>query len=309
MIDKSFHDKDAASKENHVLYCILLTVFVLMVSGCEQGEEPDEEVLSEGVFTDVFIARLQKADPTLAIERKEDLHVLVSNTEEREHHAFLDNIYKQYLTAPEEIEALLDRLIQTEMSMFSRPENDVINRERIVPVIKDAAYPEAIKAAMAEAGNATDKFDMYYEPLNERLVVFYAVDNEQNMSFLCGDEIKSLDLDSHELRELSMKNLRAILPEVRRHGESRIFLLAAGGDYEASLLLSDKLWTKEYFDVQGDIVVAVPSRDVLLVTGSNDVENLAGIRKSAEEIFNDSGYALTTELFVRRGGKWVLFEE
>ena len=49
-------------------------------------------------------------------------------------------------------------------------------------------------------------------------------------------------------------------------------MLKAGGDYEASLLLFDDIWRDGQVKVDGDIVVAVPAKDVLLVTGSNNLK-------------------------------------
>jgi hypothetical protein len=45
-------------------------------------------------------------------------------------------------------------------------------------------------------------------------------------------------------------------------------------NYEASILLIDEYWTRKNFDVAGDIVVFVPARNVVMVTGSEDEEGL-----------------------------------
>ena len=57
--------------------------------------------------------------------------------------------------------------------------------------------------------------------------------------------------------------------------------MSAGGNYEASLLLIDDIWSSGQVKVNGDIVVAIPTRDVLLVTGSRNRSGLKRVRELA----------------------------
>ena len=79
-----------------------------------------------------------------------------------------------------------------------------------------------------------------------------------------------------------------------------------GKGYDSSPLLIDSLWTEENFAVQSDLVIAVPSRDTLFVTGSENAEGLQRIRKAASETVKESSYYLIPDLFVRKEGKWVV---
>ena len=92
-----------------------------------------------------------------------------------------------------------------------------------------------------------------------------------------------------------------------REGADHVLLIEAGGSYEASLLLADGIWSSGQITVDGDIVVAVPSRDALLVTGSRNRRGIARLRAMAAELAAGT-YALTPTLFVYRDGKFVRFE-
>jgi len=61
--------------------------------------------------------------------------------------------------------------------------------------------------------------------------------------------------------------------------------------------------------VDGDYVVAIPARDMLLVTGSNNPLAVQKIRSLAQKIRAESSYDLTSDLFVYRSGKFIKFEE
>jgi len=68
--------------------------------------------------------------------------------------------------------------------------------------------------------------------------------------------------------------------------------------------LFDELWSGGQIKVDGDDVVAVPSRDVLLVTGSRNLAGIAKLRELAAQIVRQSPYRLTDELFVYREGSF-----
>jgi uncharacterized protein YtpQ (UPF0354 family) len=61
-------------------------------------------------------------------------------------------------------------------------------------------------------------------------------------------------------------------------------------------------------DIKGEVVVAVPTRDVLLVTGSEDTDKLTKMKQIVQEAFSKGSYRLTTRLFVYRNGLFDVFE-
>jgi uncharacterized protein YtpQ (UPF0354 family) len=84
--------------------------------------------------------------------------------------------------------------------------------------------------------------------------------------------------------------------------------VTAGADYVASLLLFDDLWDKFADSVDGEQVATVPSRDILLYTGSRSEEGLAAIRRKSEETLNAAPHAISSSLIVRKVDHWELFQ-
>ena len=68
------------------------------------------------------------------------------------------------------------------------------------------------------------------------------------------------------------------------------------------------IWRSGQIKVDGEIVAAIPAKDVLLVTGSRDRKGIAKLRALAAEFFGQSRYSLTETLFVYRNGQFVKFE-
>ena len=84
-------------------------------------------------------------------------------------------------------------------------------------------------------------------------------------------------------------------------------MVVAGGDYEASLVLLDSIWSDGQMDVKGDVVVAIPTRDLLLVTGSQDTQGIEKLKQMVKEASTDGSYRLTQKLFVHRSGRFDEF--
>jgi uncharacterized protein YtpQ (UPF0354 family) len=85
-------------------------------------------------------------------------------------------------------------------------------------------------------------------------------------------------------------------------------MLTVGGNYEASLLLLEEIWEAQKQFVPGELVAAVPSREVLVFTGSESPEGIAAIRGSVERSFQAAGHLLSKTLLVWRNKAWHIFE-
>jgi uncharacterized protein YtpQ (UPF0354 family) len=172
---------------------------------------------------------------------------------------------------------------------------------RIVPVIKDRAWLDDNRPALKVKGL---DLDFVFEDFNDQLVIVYAEDSEHNTRYLISNENIG---DRKDLRARAVDNLARLLPKIEKMTMGGFSMVSAGGDYEASLLLFDDMWRDGQIKVDGDIVVAVPAKDMLMVVGSKDRKGIALMRKLAAEEVAKSRYRLTDTLFVYRGGRFVKY--
>src|SRR5262249_1282242 len=152
------------------------------------------------------------------------------------------------------------------------------------------------------AQTGKDGPDLVTEDFNSELVIIYALDDPNRMRYLMTDELAGMERG--ELRKLALENLLRIMPKTQMASDGTLGMMVAGGDYEASLLLFDNIWTDGTVKVKGDVVVAIPTRGMLLVTGSQD---RAGLKRMREIVAKnaDGPYRLTTALFVYRKGRFL----
>jgi uncharacterized protein YtpQ (UPF0354 family) len=215
----------------------------------------------------------------------------------------LGKAYTTYEREP----AHLDDIVQAQVSALMEAGGDAnglskLDRTRIVPVIKDRLWFEATARRGREQ---TPPLELVAEPLNADLVVVYAENHLGALRILSSrDDVG----DRTRLREAALTNLSRILPKIEiRPGADGVLLITAGGEFDASLLLADNLWSGGQVKVDGDIVVAVPAKDVLIATGSHNAPGLGRLRAAAAK-FAAGPNGLTSAPFVYRDGKFVRFD-
>jgi len=181
------------------------------------------------------------------------------------------------------------------------PGQPQLDHSRIIPVVKPRKWLDDIHEEARARGSAQEQLA---ERFSDDLVVAYAEDSARTFRYLTTREYAG---NRSELRTLAVTNLLRVLPDL----EVRIFnphvtSVSVGDDYTSSLLLVDDIWTSGRLKVKGDIVVAIPARDVILVTGSRS-GTLKNFRALAEDLYAKGPNALSSALFVYRDNRFKKF--
>jgi uncharacterized protein YtpQ (UPF0354 family) len=120
-------------------------------------------------------------------------------------------------------------------------------------------------------------------------------------------DLDHLALSRRVLRQRAAANLAVLLDTVRVHGRPPTLTLSFDG-LESSLLLADQLWRRLAASVPGRLVVAVPARDVVVVTGSQSTPGVDAARQAVERVFvTRDDHLLSRQLLVRRDSGWEPF--
>ncbi|MGA2052444.1 MAG: DUF1444 family protein [Opitutales bacterium] len=264
--------------------------------------------ISRADFTREFVAVLKQTVPTLAVRVIGELELRVATGDGEGSQVFLYNAYDAYQRDPALAEAVFANYALA-LAQLGAVREDPVDPERIVPVIKDRLWMRETLARVRAHPKYQAGQEQVFEAYNDELVIFYAEDLPHGIRYLTNESLQKWGLAGESLRPLAVRNLRALLPEVQVLGSGGLYLIAAGGNYEASLLLFETFWRERKLEVQGDYVVALPARDTLLVTGSDDFEGLRRVREAVAQVYPQAPYRLTERLFVRRGEKFETLAE
>ena len=207
---------------------------------------------------------------------------------------FLDNLFIQ-VQGDEDPTDLIERHIRTILAML-RPEPP-IERKQLIPIVKDKIYVDSYCR------------NTVYEHYAADLYCVYAIDREDSTKTIGPEELSALQVEREDLRTVALENLETLLPPAECYGDGPWFWLTAGNDYVASLILFDSLWDEQLAAmVEGDLVAVVPSRDVVLFTGSRSSEGIVAIRHQAKEIVTTGDHVISDTLLRRSEGGWSAFD-
>jgi uncharacterized protein YtpQ (UPF0354 family) len=279
-----------------------ILIGTLFIISCNSQSKTNTLTVKE--FTKVFYDSLTKRFPTTKFTISDDSTVEAKN-QNYGVRLSVDNAYREYLAEPDSFQNVLSRHLASANALNTI--GGKISVDRIVPIIKPKSYLEGINQAAAKMG-ATKNVEGIYEKYNDQLIIFYAEDTENNIRYLTSSDTDSLSINKDSLRPIAIRNLGRILTNVQRQGDNGIYMLTAGGNYETSLILLNKLLTKETLPVNGDFVIAIPNRDLFLVTGSNDKAGVSKLKEIVKKSYEKGSYQVSEYLYKWNGKIFEKYE-
>ena len=256
--------------------------------------------LTEEEFSIVYFKTLKKKLPKARLISYNNLELELDLGNEIQMKSFLNNAYLEYNNAPNEIEEILNRYSDA-LIHFNEENNAEIDPKNIIPVIKNINFIHSNLEL-----NPNFEKDGLYEKINDELYLFFVSNLPNSLKYIYKSEFENLDISMIDLKNIALNNLENIEESPQRQGEKGFYGLLLDGNFEASLILLD-IWNKENFEVKGEIIVAIPARDVLLITGSEDQENLIKIKETTADIFNNGDHIISEKLFIYQNGKFEVF--
>jgi len=261
-------------------------------------------MLTEKDFTQLYFNLLKSKFPSVIFSIVDD-STIESKFQGKKIRTSIDNAYREYKLQQDSLQEILDRYVSATSEIFYP--KDKIDINRIVPIIKPISYLEDVKEE-AKAIGATKDIEGVYQKYNNELIIVYAEDTKNNIQYLARDDLKDLSINIDSLLTIAVKNLDKLLTSIKKKGNNGVYMLVAGGDYEASIILLNDILRKEHFDINGDLVITIPNRDMLLITGSNDKEGIQKIADLATKTYQTGNYPLSPYLFKWNGNKFEKFK-
>lgn len=283
-----------------ILAALGIVVLVFAIISFRRPKAPDPEA-----FTRDYIAHLKKVKPDAQAKVVGELELEISFPGSSEPlRAFLDNAFRDYSQSPKDKATILARYVGALAESRDRAATP-IDPARILPVVRDREFVEQASRVPRKGDKPVE---VASEQLNEDLYVMYVADSEHSVRYLSEADLVEAKVDRANLRKQSMENLRRLYPEVQMMGANGIFMVRLDGTYESSLLLSENLWGRPELAVRGEIIAAVPTRDLLLITGTLEREGLEMVRKVVAEASSTGSYRVSSKLFIRRDGNFEAWE-
>jgi uncharacterized protein YtpQ (UPF0354 family) len=185
------------------------------------------------------------------------------------------------------------------MALFKRTDKNSFKK------IENKIYPY-LKADMS--GKDSDdanvmEFDCPSRPLVADLMVLFAIDCGDYLEILQREQVPA-DMSDDELYLLALNNLNNNIEFKFLPTNYGAYGIIAGGNFEASSLCLEHIWEYCAEKIGENLIVAVPNRDVVIMVGESQVEELAKMKARTAGTFREGDHPLTEQLlFYDRGEK------
>lgn len=132
-------------------------------------------------------------------------------------------------------------------------------------------------------------------PVADDLVALYMQDLPESMRTLTREQADAIEPDREVMYQLALTNLMRVVDRIRVLGEGPVFMVTCDGVYEASLALVPEVCA--YLDtlIDGPRLIAVPARDLLLVTGDTGTARRTLLAAMAAQ--KGLSYAITPSIY------------
>ena len=279
----------------------ILVIGILMV-GCH----PAKQTISLKEFTQKYKDSLSARYPNIQFRMIDDT-TIISNGPDNDWHIYSYNAYLTYLNDI----TLLSEILSTYTSGMGESFNtgstsSKIDRSKIFPIIKPVSYLDEVlhegRKLNSKPGN--DTLDLVYEVYNQQLLIIYVVDQKNSMKFIKHKDLLDISLSKDSLNLIAVQNLNRSMVNIQGKGGNGIYMITAGGNYEASLILLKDIFVKNNFPVKGDFIIAIPNRDLLFITGSADGEGIKKLKDLISKSYTTEDHPISDDLFRWNGDRF-----
>jgi uncharacterized protein YtpQ (UPF0354 family) len=218
----------------------------------------------------------------------------------------LRNVYKDYQKADRKGRlGVLDKYIQA----FATPaemSNGEAALQHLMPVIRDKSMFEYVALTERLSGTRKPSNVVPSLPFFEHLVITLVVDSEHSTTSVNNGKLMEWNIDFPSALKIAIDNLRDRTESKFTPIGRGVFVSAWSDVFDASrLLLTDML---HRLPIKGEPVIAIPSRNHLLVTGSGNEPGVHDLIDIAADILANDTRPLAAQLFHFQDDAWQLFD-
>jgi hypothetical protein len=219
---------------------------------------------------------------------------------------FLENSYAAYCSVPrKERQSVITKLVASFTSIPEIPSDFATAKAALMPVVRDAAYYGLTELISRKKGIRDPDLEVQVKPLVSGLVVGLAYDSEHSITSVNRKQLEEWGVGLDEAFAAAKDNLWEKTDPSRLAGQGGVYWGQWGDSYDSSRMLLTELMYR--LSVDGDPVAFVPNRDVLLVTGKDNVAGLNAILKTGAESHFNQGHPVSPDLYVLVDGVWKVY--
>ncbi len=149
------------------------------------------------------------------------------------------------------------------------------NEKNIFPVIRSTSFPT----------NSYAGGELLFEEHTAETRIYYAVDQGATFTLISKEMLENETIDLPKIKEMAMFNVRSLKAEAKKDvvAGNTFYFINENDGYDASKILNEQLLKHYAKKAEGELVVAVPHQDVLIIA---DIKNETGYDILGQMVFS-----------------------
>ncbi len=224
----------------------------------------------------------------------------------RDHRLSLERLYRLHQQAPRaEKEPLVQRIVRFWflVGAMEAPPSYEAARPCLLPVLRGLDFEgggaERKGPAEVEVG------DMVFRPFPGGVGIHLVYDLPEAMAFVGRQALADWKVTFEDALAAALDNLRSRSRKPLERVASGVWGTPCGDDYDSSRLLLPELLDR--YEVKGELVAMVPRWDLLLVTGTEELEGLVALAHLGGACWDDARGLCPVPLR-RNGDSWLPYQ-
>ena len=172
--------------------------------------------------------------------------------------------------------------------------------------VRAIAYLKANEPASTDSIQLSQADSPVLLDLNNGFHVAYVVDEGDQFTYIQNRHLADSGLTPIQLHQYGLENLANLAREkLRIQPYGSVFAVILDGNFEASLILIDGLWTQGVAHLVGaGFTAAIPTRDILAFCDSASLEGIHELHQVVARVSNGD-HPLVSSLYQRKESGWV----
>lgn len=189
---------------------------------------------------------------------------------------------------------MLNKIFGKRIDDSKKKNQPTIDLNKIYPIIKGKT-----------SNGTTPGLENIDEPVNVELVdnlsICFALDKGDSFEYINKKDLKNIDKQLDEIKTIAIDNLVQYFNRkgVSIEGDENMLMVKFDHNMESSLLLVDSLWTQIIARLKDELIIAVPSRELLLITTKSNDTAINQLREGAIDLYSSGRYKLTQNLLIK----------
>jgi uncharacterized protein YtpQ (UPF0354 family) len=264
------------------------------------SDEVESAKLKQKRFTELMAEALQKRDPENTYVCSDKFYITVTTKDGQNGSIFSENIWREVAHCPGERKPKLRTTLA--MGIMTKECSLKENLDRIIPTSRGKNYIDYCTNQMEDK--------IFYEEMTKDLYMSFVLDLPDLFQSVSREDIDECGKSLAELKEIAKDNLRRCLPEAIDvlSRDRRIFMLAAGGNYETYTIHLPECLQQIRTTLERDFAFAIPGRDLFIFCKADDGEALFTLQEQAKLLFKDHSRPISPGLFLFEDGQMKAIE-